>query len=111
MFKINVMGEYKKTTIADINLPEYCIFFLKKILSDIEKKEMVGGDVTNVFIATPNKEHPYCYEAVDLICRTLKRKNLDVMIPSFKKDEVNGETIVTYKWKVKKLLNVDDLPF
>ena len=106
------MGEYKPITKADVNFPEYCFFFLKNILKDIEKKQLEPGDMTVVHVETLSELHPYCYDGVELVCRTLLRKGYEVMIPTFRKEEnSDGEKIVRYNWKVKKLVNLDDLPF
>jgi hypothetical protein len=106
------MSEYKPITKADINMPEYCMFFIQKIIADIDKKELGPGDMTCVKVDTYLEEHPYVYEAVDLVCRTFNRKGYDVMIPTFRReDPEGGKTLVHYGWKVKKRVNTDDLPF
>jgi methyl coenzyme M reductase subunit D len=106
------MEEYKPITKSDVNFPEYCIYFIRKILDDIDKKEMVIGDITNVSVETLFEIHPYCYDGVELVCRTLLRKGYEVMIPTFRKEQnTSGDIIVKYNWKVKKVRNIDDLPF
>jgi hypothetical protein len=106
------MEEFKPITKADVNFPEYCFFFLSNILKDIEKKNMMDGDMTVVHIESLLSKHPYCYDGVELVCRTLLRKGYEVMIPTYRKEDASGgEIVVKYNWKVKKLINVDDLPF
>lgn len=106
------MGEYRPITKADINMPEYCMFFIQKIIADIEKKKLNPGDMTLVKVDTYLEEHPYVYDAVELVCRTFDRKGYDIMIPTFRREELeNGKTLVHYGWKVKKKVNVNDLPF
>ena len=106
------MEEFRPITKADVNFPEYCFFFLDNILKDINKKQLDPGDMTIVSVETLLKKHPYCYDGVELVCRTLLRKGYDVMIPTYRREVLpNGETVVKYNWKVKKKINVDDLPF
>jgi hypothetical protein len=107
------MSEYKPITKADISMPEYCIFFIRKIIEDIEKKNLDPGDMTYVKVDTYAEEHPYVYDAVELVCKTFGRKGYDVMIPTFRREEPdkNGRTLVHYSWKVTKRVNLDDLPF
>ena len=75
---------------------------------------VIGGvnDKIDLEITTNNSEHPYCYEAFDLIVRTLERKGISTRIPSFKREKVEGkDDILRYKFTLRKIPKYDDLPF
>ena len=106
----NVMGEYKKITKVDINFPKYCHFFISEIIDSLERNDISNpGDELDLEIET--SEHPYCYEAFELIVRTFERKGYDSRIPTFHMEKKDGQKVYTYKWTFKKLANVNDLPF
>ena len=104
------MGEYKKITKEDIDFPNYCFFFIKKINESLEEYDITNpGDELSLEIET--SDYPYCYEAFELITRTFERKGYSMKIPTFhlvKKDEMK---MYIYKWKISKLPNADSLPF
>ena len=106
------MGEYKLITKDDINFPEYCFFFISRLLKELNEKQLEVGDMISIPISTLPELHPYCYDGVELVCRTLLRKGYETMIPTFRKEtQDDGNTIVKYNWKVKRVINVNDLPF
>lgn len=109
-FKKNVMGEYKKITKEDIDFPNYCLFFIKEIIDSLEEYDIKNpGDELSLEIETT--QHPYCYDAFELIAKTFNRKGYDMKIPTFKLKNENGIKTYTYKWKILKIQDSYDLPF
>lgn len=101
---------YKKTTKEDIDFPRYCHFFIKEILESLEENEIENpGDELELVLET--SQYPYCYEAFELVVRTLERKGFESRIPTFHLKKQDGEKVYIYKWKIKKLPSADDLPF
>ena len=103
--------EYKKTTKYDVNFPDYCLFFLKRLLRYTKNGLINGNENLTVEISTTT--HPYCYDAFELVVRTLERKGYSTRIPAFKREKRDGkEDVLHYKFTIKKLaMNKDDLPF
>lgn len=104
------MGEYKKTTKDDIILPKYCHYFISEIIDSLDEYNIKDpGDELTLEIET--SQHPYCYDALELVVRTFKRKRYDTKIPSFHIENKDGKKTYMYKWKLIKLSDIDDLPF
>jgi len=104
------MGEYKKITKEDIDFPNYCFFFIKEIIESLEEYDITNpGDELSLELET--SEHPYCYEAFELIVRTFERKGFSTRIPTFHLVKKDGVKTYTYNWKFTKLPNANDLPF
>jgi len=104
------MGEYKKITKDDVNFPAYCLFFIKRLLANIQEAELDEGTTLTLRIDT--SEHPYCYDAFELVVRTLERKGYTTRIPGFKREKTVGKPdVFQYKWTIKKTKKLDDLPF
>jgi hypothetical protein len=103
--------EYKKTTKYDINFPEYCYFFLKRLLTLSNNALAKVDDKLNIEISTSN--HPYCYDAFELVVKTMERKGFSTRIPSFKREKIEGkDDVLHYGFTVRKLpKDYDDLPF
>jgi len=96
------MKEYKKTTKEDIDFPRYCHFFIKEILESLEENDVnCKGDELELILETPN--HPYCYDAFELVVRTLGRKGFESKIPTFHLKTENGEKVYVYKWVITKM--------
>ena len=102
------MGSYKKLTREDIDFPNYCLFFIRCIQEAIDNAELSYTDFLEVNVGST---YPYCYEAFELVVRTFERKGYDVRIPTFHMDKRDGTKFYTYKWKFRKLPNVEGLPF
>ena len=104
------MGEYKKITKCDVDFPAYCLFFIKRILANIDESNMDEDTTMTLIITTP--DHPYCYDALELVMRTLDRKGYNTRLPGFKRDKAEGKPdMFTYRWTIKKAKKCDDLPF
>lgn len=104
--------DFKIKLKVDINFPEYCLFFIKKLLDNIEEAELDFDTTLNVAINTTEDEHPYCCEAFDLVVKTLERKGYRTRIPSFLRERGFSESDkLRYKFTIKKERNYDDLPF
>lgn len=103
------MGEYKKITKDDINLPQYCLFFIKKIQEAIENEG--GLDKIKTMEVSIETTYPYCSDAFELIAKAFASKKIDLMPPTFKVEyKFNIKTYV-YKCRLQILGNIDDLPF
>ncbi len=101
--------EYKKITKNDVDYPAYCYFFIKKLV-EYGKCVVKPDDKLEVTISTPN--YPYCYDAFELVVRTMERKGISTRIPAFKREKREGKKdMLHYKFTLKKLLNYNDLPF
>lgn len=102
---------YKKITIEDINLPQYCHFFIKEIQDSVEEYDVKNpGDELEVTIES--YIHPYCYDALSLVVKAFERKNFTISVPTYKleKDE-DGDKKYIFTWKLTKRRRIDDLPF
>ena len=101
--------EYKKTTKYDIDFPAYCYFFLEKLVK-ISNHLTKPCDKLDVEIKTTT--YDYCYDAFDLIVRTMKRKGIMTKIPTFiREKEKDKKDKLCYKFKLEKMADYDDLPF
>ena len=104
------MGEYKKITKEDVDFPRYCYFFIKEIIESLDEYDIKDpGDELDLELET--SQYPYCYEAFDLVMRTFERKGYESKIPTFHMVKKDGLKTYIYKWKFKKLPDVEDLPF
>lgn len=102
------MGEYKKITRDDIDFPRYCLFFIKKIQDKLDGEGLNENADTEVVIETV---YPYCSDAFDLITKTFERKGIDAMTPTFKIEYKFNVKHYIYRWRMRKLSKLDDLPF
>jgi hypothetical protein len=101
--------EYKKTTKNDVDFPAYCYFFIKRLI-EYGKYVVRPDDKLDIEITTTN--HPYCYDAFELVVRTMERKGISTRIPAFRREKVEGkDDILHYKFTLKKFVKHDDLPF
>lgn len=109
------MGEYKKVCREDVDFPNYCYFFISEMIDSLQEYDITNeGDELSLEIET--HDHPYCYDAFELIVRTFKRKGYNTNVPTFKLEYKDDIKTYTYKWKIvkgkeKSECNVDDLPF
>lgn len=102
------MGEYKKITKEDIDFPRYCLFFIKKIQDRLDEEELDEKTYLEILIESV---YPYCSDAFELITRTFERKGIDIMTPTFKIEYKFNVKHYIYKWRMRKLSELDDLPF
>ena len=102
------MGSYKKLTREDIDFPNYCLFFIRCIKEAIDTSELKYTEDLEINIGTT---YPYCSDAFDLIMRTFERKGLQMRTPTFKLELKDSEKYYNYKWRVRKSVNLNDLPF
>jgi hypothetical protein len=102
------MGSYKKLTREDIDFPNYCLFFIRCIQEAIDNAELSYTDFLEVNVGST---YPYCSDAFDLITKTFERKGLDIRTPTFKLEMRNNEKYYNYKWKLRKGIDYNDLPF
>ena len=97
-----------KLTKEDIDFPRYCLFFIRKIQEELVKQEL---DEKEFIFIVVESTYPYCSDAFDLITKTFERKGVDIMTPTFKLQYKDNVKYYTYKWKLRKLKKLDDLPF
>ena len=102
------MGSYKKLTREDIDFPNYCLFFIRCIKEAIDNSELKYTEDLEINIGTT---YPYCSDAFDLIMRTFERKGLQMRTPTFKLELKDKKKYYNYKWRVRKSVNLNDLPF
>ena len=104
------MAKYKKITKDDIDFPNYCFFFIKEIIDSLEEHDIKEpGDELTLEIGT--HEYPYCYDAMALIVKTFERMGYNTRTPTYKLTKEDDIKTYTYKWKLVKSPNLDDLPF
>jgi len=99
---------YKKLTRDDIDFPNYCLFFIKSIQEAIDKCELSYTDFLEINIDTT---YPYCSDAFELVSKTFERKGFDVRTPTFKIEIRDKVKYYDYKWKLRKGVDLSDLPF
>ena len=106
------MADYNRDLFQGINTPEYCMFFIKKILDGIERGTKNDDDSIDVIVTTKLSKHPYCYDAVNLIHKTFRRKGYHIRLKRFKLDATTEKDAnLLYSWNIKKDTPIDDLPF
>ena len=103
-------ASYKKLTKEDIDFPRYCLFFIRYI------QEYINASLDELSYVTPleipiKTEYPYCSDAFDLIIKTFEKKGLNVSTPTFKLEIKDNTKYYNYKWRVRKAIDCDDLPF
>ena len=103
---------YKKKTKDDVDYPAYCYFFISSLLRWAKNSVVRDDDKITIEIKTNDGKHPYCYDAFELVVKTLERKGYSTRIPAFKRDVIEGgHDILHYKFTIRKLVNCDDVPF
>ena len=103
---------YKKKIKDDVDYPAYCYFFISSLLRWAQNSVVKDDDKITIEIKTNDGKHPYCYDAFELVVKTLERKGYSTRIPSFKRYVVEGgHDILYYRFTIGKLVNCDDLPF
>lgn len=102
--------EYKKITKNDINLPQYCLYFIEVIQNELNKTDF--DEYEELVLTVETSRYPYCYDAFELITRTFERKGYWMQIPTFKteKDD-DGKKTYRYKFNIKEITYKNDLPF
>ncbi len=106
------MADYNRDLFQGINTPEYCMFFIKKILDGIETGIKNDDDSMDITVYTKLSKHPYCYDAVNLVQKTFRRKGYHIQLKRFKMDATHEKDAnVLYSWNIKKDTPIDDLPF
>lgn len=104
------MAEYKKITKEDVDFPNYCFFFIKEIMDSLDEYDIKEpGDELTLEIETVT--YPYCYDAMALIMKTFERLGYDMKVPTYKMSKEDDIKTYTYKWRIVKSPNLDDLPF
>ena len=101
------MGEYKKITKTDINMPKYCLFFIKEIQEAIDETNF--DEYGGLELTLTTSKYPYCYDALKLVVKTFTKKGFQIKIPSFVTTKEGDKKIWEYKWDISK--DIDDLPF
>ena len=106
---------YEKQTKDTVNFPEYNLCFLGILVEKLETYGLIGRPKTgseaptvlNVPIVSRN--YPYCYDAIELIRKTLKRRGVDCEMSSYQvttlesnSKEGGEQKGYSYKLKLKK---------
>jgi hypothetical protein len=115
---------YEKQTKDTVNFPEYNLCFLGILVEKLETYGLLGNvpktgaeapTVLNVPVISRN--YPYCYDAIELIKKTLKRRGVDCEMSSYQvttlenKGKEGGEQKgYSYMFKLKKASNKRDIP-
>ena len=105
------MGEYRKITKDDVDFPAFCLFFIKRIMANIEEAEEGNPISWRLTIEINTEDYPYCYDAFELVIRTIKWKGYETRIPNFHREKREGlPDMFHYQWVIEKK-KLDDLPF
>ena len=104
------MKEYecKKVTGDNFDFPGYCYYFINKLL-EYSKCIVRPDDKLDITLITPY--HPFCYEGLEVVAKTLERKGFSTRIPTFHRMKKGGKDMFHYGFTLKKHVNCDDLPF
>jgi hypothetical protein len=114
---------YEKQTKDTVNFPEYNLCFLGILVEKLETYGLLGRPKTGAEAPTVlnvpiiSRSYPYCYDAIELIRKTLKRRGVDCEMSSYQvttlesKSKEGGEQKgYSYMFKLKKASNKRDIP-
>jgi hypothetical protein len=106
---------YEKQTKDTVNFPEYNLCFLGILVEKLETYGLIGKPKTGAEAPTVlnvpviSRNYPYCYDAIELIRKTLKRRGVDCEMSSYQvttlenKGKEGGEQKgYSYMFKLKK---------
>jgi len=107
-----MMAEYQKTTKEMVDLPEYVLCFLGVIMNKLEFYGLIDGKAskisedapTTLIVPIRSKKYKYCYDAIELIEKTLKRRGFTCRMTHYKPEEEkddDGEVISLYSYEYK----------
>jgi hypothetical protein len=114
---------YEKQTKDTVNFPEYNLCFLGILVEKLETYGLIGKPKTGAEAPTVlnvpviSRNYPYCYDAIELIKKTLKRRGVDCEMSSYQVTtlENNGkeggeQKGYSYMFKLKKASSKRDIP-
>ena len=93
--------------VLNVNFPEYCLFFIKRIQEELDKDDIDFTEPHRFEIDSP---YGYYRKAFELVIKTFEKKGYIVSAPSFKLQMNNGVKTYLYRWRIQKCY-FDDLPF
>ena len=106
---------YEKQTKDTVNFPEYNLCFLGILIEKLETygllgKSKTGADAPTVLnVPVISRNFPYCYDGINLITKTLKRRGIDCEMTSYKVttlekkgSESEEQKGYSYSFKLKK---------
>lgn len=109
------MAEYQKTTKEMVDLPEYVLCFLGVIFNKLEFYGLIDGNSsinkedapTTLVIPIHTKTYKYCYDAIGLIEKTLKRRGFTCRMTHYKPEEEKDDdgnviSLYSYEYKITK---------
>ena len=106
------MEKYHKITKEDIDLPNYCYFFISEIIDSLKENDISNvGDEIEIVIESFG--HPYCYDGINLVVKTFRRKGFELNFPHYMLSKEDGKKLFPYTWvlTLKKKSDYKDLPF
>ena len=80
---------YEKQTKDTVNFPEYNLCFLGILVEKLETYGLLGRPKTGAEAPTVlnvpiiSRNYPYCFDAIELIRKTLKRRGVDCEMSSY----------------------------
>ena len=103
---------YEKMTKETVDLSAYVLCFLGVIMSKLEFYGFIDGKPSHVDTGAPNKliipivskKFKYCYDGIELITKTLKRRGFNCKMSRYKTAENKGETEYSYEYEITKML-------
>ena len=107
---------YEKTTKDKIDFPAYNLCFLNVILNKLETYGLIDGKPSKTGVEPPSilivpvisRMYSYCYDGIELVTKTLKRRGFDCSMTKYKVVKVptkdgNGEQDgYSYEFKLSK---------
>ena len=101
---------YEKQTKDSVDFPAYNLCFLNAILSKLEmygliegKKSQIGAEPPSILvIPIISRKFKYCFDGIELIEKTLKRRGFNCSMTKYKALEGDKEGY-SYEFKISKI--------
>lgn len=106
------LGIYEKQTKDTVDFPAYTLCFLGIIINKLEFYGLIDGKSNKLGTEVPStlvipivmKKYKYCYEGIDLIEKTLKRRGYNCKMEHYTVidvDEKDGSKTKGFKYEFK----------
>ena len=103
---------YNKHTKDTIDFPSYVSSFPNKLIGKMETYGMIGDNPNRMFknpsatitIPLVSRRYPYCFDAIELIKKTIKRRGFNCELPRYvvnKIDNPNNTKSDAYSYEFK----------
>lgn len=110
---------YEQQTKDKVDFPAYNLCFLNVILGKLETYGLIDGKPSQTGAEPPSilvipiisRLYSYCFDGIELIKKTLKRRGFDCTLAKYKavkipvKDGVGEQDAYSYEFKLSKIAN------